>query len=80
MTALGWDDLPEADIEALAELDEFDLAALFDLDLLDDQAPEQDTSPLARYARPATRGPVHVDPQRKVIDLPTLDSWGSDAA
>ncbi|WP_432160749.1 hypothetical protein [Streptomyces sp. NRRL F-5630] len=58
------DDLDEADLEALAEMSDDELAELYE-----DPGPE---NPLAGYARPATGVPREIDPYRAVDDLRPL--------
>ncbi|MFJ4990030.1 hypothetical protein ACIP9H_40320 [Streptomyces sp. NPDC088732] len=78
MTALDWDGMSEADTEALVDLTDEELAELYDL--YGEPGPEPDPDPLAGYSRPATRGPVHVDPQREVVTAAAVDDWPGGAA
>lgn len=66
------DDLDEDDLDAFAELSDEDLAELFE------DAPDPDTEPgllLLGCARPATRRPTWVDPQRTVDVVLPIDDY-----
>lgn len=66
MTAVDFDpdDLDEADLEALGEMSDDELAELYE-----DPGPDD---PLAGYARPANRLPPVINPYRGIDDLRPL--------
>ncbi|MFJ9468351.1 hypothetical protein [Streptomyces caniferus] len=73
MTAFGYDpdELDEDTLDALADLSDDELAELFD----DQDGAEPELMLLAGYGRPANRRPPAIDPHRRLVELPPIDTF-----